>query len=102
MAAEASVEVVLDSVQVWELGSCWVNESEALQMIERREKGSNVSTIGSDLGRDTSYWDTGYRKSCSLEPLLPNNVSRRTQILVGVRGRGEGVLREGALRSGSS
>ena len=35
MAVEASVEVVLESVQAWELGSCWVNESVALQMIER-------------------------------------------------------------------
>ena len=30
--AEAA-EVILESVQVWELDSCWINETTALQML---------------------------------------------------------------------
>ena len=30
--AEAT-EVILESVQVWELDSCWINETTALQML---------------------------------------------------------------------
>ena len=45
MAVQASAAggdaVVLESVQVWELGSCWINETTALQMIADRDQQGN-------------------------------------------------------------
>lgn len=40
MAVEASYEgeepVILESVEVWELNSCWINETTALEILERQ------------------------------------------------------------------
>ena len=35
---EGDAEVILESAEVWELNSCWINETTALQILEGKQQ----------------------------------------------------------------
>ena len=35
---EGNAEVILESAEVWELNSCWINETTALQILEAQQQ----------------------------------------------------------------